>query len=112
MAWIYPLVDDGSAAIASAVIGLTTIGCFAPAVTIRRRNVKDAQAAARSTCATLGDAVAFDGWEGSVQVFQFANRAYGKEFMRQNLRKLVNGDPTVLAELESEEHQPERRGDG
>jgi hypothetical protein len=100
LAWIYPLIDDASAALASAVIGVTTIGCLALAIAIRQRRIKDAQAAARSTCATLGDAVAFDGWDGSVQVFQFANRDYGKEFMRQNFRKLVNADPSVLAEFD------------
>jgi hypothetical protein len=112
LALIYPLIDDSSAAIVMTVIALVAAGCVALAIGYRRRAMKAVQDFSKASCACFGDAVEFEGWDGSLQSFQFANQTYAKEFMRQNRSKLVNVHPAVLADLGIESGRAERGGDG
>ena len=40
-------------------------------------------------CAAIADAVIFDGWNGSVQMFRFANHEYADAFKQANANKLL-----------------------
>jgi hypothetical protein len=93
------------------VIVLAAAGCVALAIGHRRRALKEVRDTAKASCAVFGDAVAFEGWDGSLQSFHFANQRYAMDFMRQNRSKLVNVHPTVLTELGMESGRAGRGGD-
>lgn len=112
LALIYPLIDDSSAAIVMTVIAFAAAGCVALAIGHRRRALREVRDISKASCACPGEAVEFEGWDGSLQSFQFANQMYAKEFMRKNRSKLVNVHPAVLAELGIENGRAARGGDG
>ena len=52
-------------------------------------------------CATVGPAVAYLGWAGTVKTFQFAARDYAVAFAQQNARNLINVSLELRRLLES-----------
>ena len=57
----------------------------------RRRAMQHAESLASRSCCTLGSAVAYEGWYGSVHTFWFANADYADAFVQANPGKVLRG---------------------
>jgi hypothetical protein len=57
----------------------------------RRRAMQHAESLASRDCCTLGPAVAYEGWYGSVHTFWFAHADYAEAFIRANPGKVLRG---------------------
>jgi hypothetical protein len=57
----------------------------------RRRAMRHAESLASRACCTLGAAVSYEGWYGSVHTFWFANADYADAFIRANPGKVLRG---------------------
>jgi hypothetical protein len=108
----FSLVGGISPALVISLFLPASAGLLALAIRHRRRSIQAARTASHLACVTLDNAVEFQGWEGSVQIFRFANECYALDFMKQNRRKLVNVHPAMLADLGLTEGRAEIRGDG
>ncbi len=86
----------GAAAHWAAGVGVGLLSLIPAAIysSVKRKHIRAAQCA--PGCCEAKPAVAYIGWDGSVQSFEITSPTFAATFMQINQRKLVNATPEAL----------------
>lgn len=89
----------GEPSAAGAIFIIGNLGALAVSISNMSAREKRARALCTPNCQGPGSAVAYHGWQGSVQTFDVASTRFAEAFLRANNSKAINLSPTALSAL-------------
>ncbi len=94
-------ITTNNGAIGAAIVGVAAVLAIVANVRIK----SNARAQCQSTCACPQTSVAFLGWSGTINSFQFFSSTYAAKFGHGNARKLINVGPDLARLLQQSTSQ-------